>query len=238
MTSFHWDEQSIEEQIRCQFGLDEYDSSGYNALQYICKNMPEADLVERIIKAGVNVDTPYNGGKQWTAMHFASNTENKQVIQVLLRYGAKIDPRDSVQYTPLMYAVRDGSPEHVNFLIEQAADVNVECRYGRTPLFLTVVSGSLQKVRSIISAGASINKKNKFGKSFIVLAFEYAWYDVIEYLMELNVDINPVLEDSCFEYYVEALPKIGQYIENKIHTLHEDNIKTWKSIRLKQLFKG
>jgi len=71
-----------------------------------------------------------------TALYFAVKlNQNKEVVQRLLFYGAKIDVTDKYGQTPLHFAARyNQNPEIIDLLLRNKAKIDITDEDGRTPL--------------------------------------------------------------------------------------------------------
>ena len=102
-------------------------------------------------------------------MHSAAYYENFEVVQKLIEYGADIDTRDGLGWTPLSWAsqghrFKDGSA--LRLLLERGADVNSRADDdGCTPLHRASEHGVLQIVRLLLEHGADIGAVNRNGKT-------------------------------------------------------------------------
>lgn len=72
----------------------------------------------------------------FTPLHIAAISNHVEVVEVLLKAGAKIDIQDNDGNTPLHRAIMNNQPEMVGFLIDQGADVEIENKENQTALML------------------------------------------------------------------------------------------------------
>jgi ankyrin repeat protein len=85
-----------------------------------------------------------------------------QLIEAMLRHGAKIDVQDSDGKTPLIWASsRIGNDTLLKALIKHGANVNTSDKEGKTPLIWAVESHDSKMVRVLLEHGANINAQRK-----------------------------------------------------------------------------
>lgn len=139
--------------------------------------------VELLLNEGFDVNA--NDTETRSALHYAASQNNKILIQLLHKYGAKIEAQDICGQTPLLVAAGDIKVEAVIELLFQGATVNAlhlaiiasraestliadmllshgidfsVCDVGNmTPLHYAVGTGSRQIIGSLLKAGADVN---------------------------------------------------------------------------------
>ena len=103
------------------------------------------NLVKDLIKQGIDV----NYGYVWnnTALHFASETGNFEIVKLLVDNGADVNVKRDVhrdksdKYYPLTIAITKGHLDVAEFLVNQGANVNSYDELCYTPLhFLALLS--------------------------------------------------------------------------------------------------
>ena len=125
------------------------------ALWWACR---ECDLfkVRRLIKEGWDVNT--RGGEYGkTPLIEAAERGHNQVVEELIRKGARVNVKDNDQLTALYCASWWSHCSVVKTLCAAGADTNVQGHWGETPLMGAAVRGSDEVVCELIRAGASVN---------------------------------------------------------------------------------
>lgn len=98
--------------------------------------------------------------KRWTPLMFACAYGSREVVRLLLTYGAteSVSARDSDLNTPLMVACVRGDTEMVQLLLENGAegDVKKSNKYSWSPLMLACKFGDVKMVRLVLKHKSSI----------------------------------------------------------------------------------
>jgi len=96
------------------------------------------DLVERLTKHGVDITT--QRGMGISPLHFATQHNNRKLVQFLLRHKAKTEcvTPSPMGYTPLHIAVEEGHVSIAVDLLCAGADPNAQTAAGERPLDVVV----------------------------------------------------------------------------------------------------
>jgi uncharacterized protein len=153
-----------------------------------------------IIRGG----TPADRGRRdaatgsMTAMHYAARQGHADVLQVLLKAGAAVNPREANDITPLLMAISNNNIAAAQFLLAQGGDVNAQDWYGRSPLWEAVNVRNLyvhnatfrngidrapvlELIKALLSAGANVNARTKetppFRNHLLEITGSLEWVD-------------------------------------------------------------
>jgi ankyrin repeat protein len=80
------------------------------------------------------------GIEGWTPLHFAVNSGNTDMLELLLHYHAEVDARDGRGLTPLLWTAFSGNRQAAAVLLSHGADINAKGPDGRTTLDLAKLS--------------------------------------------------------------------------------------------------
>ena len=97
-------------------------------------------------------------------MHYAARHGNIYMALMLLRAGAKLNPRNSLGQTPFHVCASGRLAHHTSFLrwmLSRKVDVNEKDRGGNTALVLAVVSCAKTNVGVLLHHKATVTVKNK-----------------------------------------------------------------------------
>jgi uncharacterized protein len=96
------------------------------------------NIVSWLLTNGANINHQDRNG--WSALHFAVQEKNVEMVDHLLQHGASVHLRDAYGNTPLWRATFDsrGSYDLVRLLLEHKADPNLKNEASRSPLDIAV----------------------------------------------------------------------------------------------------
>jgi ankyrin repeat protein len=117
------------------------------------------DTVKVLLKAGADANAVEAVGSIGgvSVLHLAAESGYKDVADVLLAAGARVDPRTTSDTTPLHQAAMNGHTEVVKLLIDAGADINAQDDNGVTPLDFAVYRDQQETAEEIWQAGGNQN---------------------------------------------------------------------------------
>ncbi len=92
-----------------------------------------------------------------------------RTVELLLRYGAKLETADTNGATPLHLAVQRGNLSHLYALLAAGANVEARDRQGLTPLLLTAKPNLAEIASYLLSAGADLLARDADGNTLLHL---------------------------------------------------------------------
>lgn len=164
----------------------------------------------------VNIEDDLDG---YTALHWASRNGFKDIVEILIKKGAKINPNShghqekttkteydetgyyskevplyidrNKHHTPLFLASKFGRHSVVELLIFHGADINTVDNEGNTPLILAAGwSNHIGIVNLLINAKVDVNKQNNEGDTALIMAALFGNLNILKLLIESNADIS------------------------------------------------
>ncbi|MCC6632137.1 MAG: ankyrin repeat domain-containing protein [Gammaproteobacteria bacterium] len=153
-----------------------------------------------IIRGG----TPADRGRRdaatggMTAIHFAARQGFADVVDLLIKAGAKVNPREANDITPLLMAISNNNVAAAKTLLAQGGEVNAQDWYGRSPLWEAVNvrnlyvhnatfrngidrSPVLELIKALLAAGANVNARTKetppFRNHLLEITGSLEWVD-------------------------------------------------------------
>lgn len=153
---------------------------------------------------------------------------NRQVLDVLVEHGARLDLVSSKERVPLDYAIQACRADVVSRLIELGADVNFVYE-GKETIFHTIPQWTMWNgrhlreqertegiriLRILLDAGADPNRQNDAGETAIFTAVASDLTEFVELLLAYGADpcIRNYWKQSCFDLD-PILPEILALIE-------------------------
>jgi len=113
----------------------------------------DAEKVLVVLKNGADPNLYGFGGRNCTALKYAIDFGDVEILKVLIEHGAKYDRQDIL---PDLVALGPDGADKVKLLLEAGADVNEETPGGYTPLIIAAGRGYTEIVKVLLEAGANV----------------------------------------------------------------------------------
>src|SRR5580658_937886 len=128
---------------------------GTTALMWACYN-GDADLVERLIKAGANVAAVNDYGA--SALQVAAVLADPRIIKDLLKAGVNPDSPNAEGQTALMVVARSGNVESAKLLLDAGATVDAREAWGnQTALMWAASEAHPEMIKLLLDHHADVN---------------------------------------------------------------------------------
>ncbi|HEY1898775.1 MAG TPA: ankyrin repeat domain-containing protein [Steroidobacteraceae bacterium] len=128
---------------------------GTTALMWACYN-DDADLVERLIKAGANVSVVNDYGA--SALQVAAVLADPRIIKDLLKAGVNPDSPNPEGQTALMVVARSGNVQSGKLLLDAGATVDAREQWGdQTALMWAAAESHPEMIKLLIDHHADVN---------------------------------------------------------------------------------
>lgn len=119
--------------------------------------------VQQLIKGGSTVN-PENARNGWSPLHLAAifnkNDSYFDVIDALLKNGARIDAKDNDEKTPLYHLAGQADVRTVQLLLDYKPRIDIKSNEGETPLTEAIRHGNVGVVKLLIKHGSKVNARN------------------------------------------------------------------------------
>lgn len=145
---------------RAQIFTDQFNSAWYTIVTAASGN--NITDVRMFIAKRVNVNQADPQGR--TALSYAAELGNVQMIKELLDAGASPDQRDKSGDVPLHWAGNNGRVDAIKALITGHATIDAPDRQGLTPLMTAIAHNQLGSVRALLAGGADPHKTDFTGR--------------------------------------------------------------------------
>ena len=124
------------------------DSRGWSALHHACW-ADDYDPVALLLSAGSRADDVDNDGK---SALFALGDRGPNIVDLLLRQGAKKDRQDCFGYTALHWMARNVCVEAMSLLIARGANIDAQAKHGggSTPIASAINKNRLHSVSALL----------------------------------------------------------------------------------------
>lgn len=174
------------------------------ALQYSIL-LGQLEMTKIFVQGGVDLNFIENNrnnqrahyaGEGYGALHTAAGLDKKEMAEIFLKHGARVNLEAKNGDTPLHQAVAYRHLEMAELLISHKADVNSEGQYDKTPLFIAASNGDSKMVKILISKGAKINQKSMDGRTALHGAIMFGHLNTAEILLSEGADIEADGRDS------------------------------------------
>ena len=149
------------------------------------------DIVNLLLTVGADVNT--RNEVNYTALLYAAETDQRDIVLTLLDHGAHTDVSICNRYgeTILLLMARQGHGDIVTRLVQQGDDIHHTNRIGDTALYLAVSNGHAPTVSCLLNLGAQVNTANVGGWTPLMMAAARGDIDVMELLLAQGADVTP-----------------------------------------------
>ncbi len=143
---------------------------------------------KNIIKSILNYTTDINTGIYGaTPLMFAASYCEKDIVELLLSYGADANLQTDEGSTALMFASTKGSKEIVELLLSHGADANLQADDGVTALMCAASHNHGDIVKLLLSYGADVNIQDNEGSTVMLYTTNTT---IINYMEEAKNNIS------------------------------------------------
>ena len=158
---------------------------------------PVADAAQRgdlaavrlLLRDGADVNAAQGDGM--TALHWAAERGSRELAEVLLYAGARVDAGTRIgHYTPLHLAARAAHGQVVTLLLDAGADPEARTtNSGASALHLAAGAGDPSVIAGLVKAGADVNAREAaWGQTPLIFAAANNRTDAIRALLDAGAD--------------------------------------------------
>jgi len=142
--------------------------------------------VRALIQKKADVNAAQDDGA--TALHWAVYRDNVEVVDMLLRAGAKSAPNREGM-TPLAMAALYGNPQVVDRLLKSGGDAKALGPNGETMVMFAARNGNPDVIRLLVEAGANVNAREPVrGTTALMWAVEQRHPEAVAALLKAGAD--------------------------------------------------
>ena len=149
----------------------------------------DAAAVRALLLEGADANTAQGDGM--TALHWAAQHGDPELVSVLVAAGAAVNPVTRIgQYTPLHIAARQGHSAVVERLLGSGANIEHKARpSGSTALHLAAGAGATDAMRALLDGGADTNaRESRWSQTPLIFAAAANRAAAITLLLERGAD--------------------------------------------------
>jgi hypothetical protein len=127
-----------------------------------------------------------------TPLHIAVAKGDKNIVELLIKYGADVNAKDDMGRTPLHRSITPfgADLEILDLLLKNNADPNLLDNRKEPPIALAVDGQKLDIVKKFIEAGYDINLKLSADSTLLHFAAERGHIGIMDYLISKGADVN------------------------------------------------
>ncbi len=152
--------------------------------------------VARLEAALAGGASPEGRDRDERPLHRAAEKGHIDAVEVLLAYGARVDPRDDHGETPLFVAAEEGHLRIVEILLAAGASPGLSDEKGRTPLIIAADEGHARVVEALLASGASADVRDDERRTALWHAIDERDLEVADALLDHGADPNRLDEDG------------------------------------------
>ncbi|KAI9893687.1 MAG: hypothetical protein M1814_005903 [Vezdaea aestivalis] len=152
-----------------------------------CRSVHAASL---LISNGCDVNA--SGGYWGSALGSASASTSAcaEVVELLLKAGAKPDVRNGFNGTVLAIVTGRGNLQILDSLLRHGADCNLTSESGALALSVASFRGHLEITKALLEHGADVNAHDGHYGSALMAAITYGHLEIIKALLEHGADVD------------------------------------------------
>ena len=174
------------------------------ALFYATQNN-NVEMIKALLAAGAEVnghaitigDAEGNRSMEFPALSAIGKGTTVEVVDILLKAGAKINQEDKYRTTPLMAAAQSEDRSILQRLIDLGAEINGADGQGSPALIAAVESGRVENARLLIDVGAKVNSRATEGQTALMVINSETESDMVKLLLDAKINVN--LQDDAGE---------------------------------------
>jgi len=153
-----------------------------------------------LLKSGADCNASNEEGV--TPLMLAAGAGQEEMVEMLIKAGAKVDSADVRGWTALFkalfnYEQNRGFPEIVSTLIEAGANIEHQVAYGTRPLMIAAGYGEARVVEVLLAAGVDTAAMNEGGRSARTIAETKDYVEVVNQLHMHDLSRSDGKKSSC-----------------------------------------
>ena len=126
-----------------------------------------------------------------TPLHIAAFIGTLEAANMLLEYGAQVDPLDQTTQTPFLIAANEGDVDMLELLLLHGCDINARDEGGRSASHLVAANGraGLDALQFLHKQGMDLDLHDEIGETCLSVAAVVGSLDTILFLLSAGCDV-------------------------------------------------
>jgi len=179
--------------------INAYDHNKETLLMKTCRNNDDK-MIQYLVKNGADVN---KGNLDDVPLSLACENENIKIIKYLLNYGATI--RRISENDPLTVACKKENIKIIKYLLMYYKPKDLSNEQKKSLFFSVCQKGNIEVVKILVKYGFLLNTFDDKKKTPIMLAACNGFFDIADYLIQLNVNFD--YHDPQYENELRELIK-------------------------------
>lgn len=148
------------------------------------------ESVKAALDAGISPNCETED-KAWTPLWVAACFGNREIIEILLNAGAKVNATTNDGLTAVHEAAKIGATDVIDLLIRHGADLDIPAtEYAETPLISAAAKGYTATVKALLTAGAKVRVAQYGGWTALHYALQNRNSEMACMILEYSPDTN------------------------------------------------
>lgn len=163
-------------------------------LLYLVIDFKLDNLINAMLEVeGIDINAP-SPFSEWTALHWAVEDRNTEVVRKLIAKGANVNQLDSSQRTTLYQPAVNGDIEITKILVKSNADVNAEDLARLTALYNAAANGHEEVAKYLMENGADVKRNGALKLTPLHLAVANVDKAMVDCIIENDENIGENIE--------------------------------------------
>lgn len=177
--------------------------------------------ISHLIQSGVDINIQHPTSGTTVLMIASSYYYYDDMVEFLIRKGAKLDLKDSEGKTPLLWAASNSLP-NAKILVAKGANVNIAANDGMTPFLQATLGVSSGKVtiemcdllrKKGANINASLTKISATGWTALHYAVINGDVELVKYLIKYGANVNKATGEGSSPLFLAKLSNHDEVIE-------------------------
>ena len=169
--------------------------------------------IEMLLQSGVDINTQHPTSGTTVLMIASSYYYYDDIVEFLIRKGAKLDLKDSEGKTALLWAASNSLP-NAKILVANGANINIATNDGMTPFLQSTLGVSSGKVtiemcdlfrKKGANINASLTKRSAMGWTALHYAAINGDVELVKYLIKYGANVNKSTGEGSSPLYLAKL---------------------------------